>query len=110
MAARDNHVDRWIADRMGHILPSGIRRVSEMARTLTDPVNLSIGQPHFDVPSPVKEAAKAAIDAGFNSYTSTAGLPELRNKLQAEVDRRFGHRDREVFITSGSSGGLLLSL
>jgi aspartate aminotransferase/aminotransferase len=110
MPSSDKQVDRWIADRMRRIQPSGIRRVSEMARSLTDPVNLSIGQPHFDVPGPVKAAAKAAIDAGANSYTSTAGLPELRNKIQAEIDRRFRHNDREVLITSGSSGGLLLSL
>jgi aspartate aminotransferase/aminotransferase len=110
MASGDAHVDRWIADRMHHILPSGIRRVSEMARTLRDPVNLSIGQPHFDVPEPIKAAASAAIAAGYNSYTSTAGLPELRTRIQADLQKKYAHRDREVFITSGSSGGLLLAL
>jgi aspartate aminotransferase/aminotransferase len=95
---------------MRQIVPSGIRRVSELARGLTDPVNLSIGQPHFDVPLPIKDAAKAAIDAGHNSYTSTAGLPELRDKIHADLQKRYAHPDRDVFITSGSSGGLLLAL
>jgi aspartate aminotransferase/aminotransferase len=110
MTSGDMHVERWIADRMHHILPSGIRRVSEMAAKLTDPVNLSIGQPHFDVPEPIKAAACAAIAAGHNSYTGTAGLPELRSKIQVDLQSKYAHADRDVFITSGSSGGLLLAL
>ena len=70
--------DRWIADRMRHIESSGIRKVFELARSLKDPVNLSIGQPDFDVPEPIKAAAHAAIDRGANAYTVTQGIPELR--------------------------------
>jgi aspartate/methionine/tyrosine aminotransferase len=102
--------DRWIADRMSQIEASGIRKVFELARSLKDPVNLSIGQPHFDVPEPVKAAAHAAIDRGFNSYTVTQGIPELRDKIQADVDARYGHADRRVLITSGTSGALVLAL
>ena len=45
--------DRWIADRMSHIEASGIRKVFDLARTLKDSINLSIGQPDFDVPRPI---------------------------------------------------------
>ncbi len=100
----------WIADRMQHIESSGIRKVFELARSLKDPVNLSIGQPHFDVPEPIKAAAKNAIDRGHNGYTVTQGIPELRDKIQAEISARFSHPDREVFITSGTSGGLVVAL
>ena len=72
--------ERWIADRMKHIESSGIRKVFELARSLKDPVNLSIGQPDFDVPEPIKAAAHAAIDRGANAYTVTQGIPELRAK------------------------------
>src|SRR5216683_6796946 len=102
--------DRWIADRMHHIESSGIRKVFELARSLKDPVNLSIGQPDFDVPVPIKEAAKAAIDRGANAYTMTQGIPELRAKIGADVKTRYAHADREVMITSGTSGGLVLAL
>src|SRR5438128_12632798 len=98
--------DRWIAERMQHIDSSGIRTMFELARSLKDPVNLSIGQPHFDVPEPIKAAAKAAIDAGHNGYTLTQGIPELREKLLADARGRFPGQDREVVITSGTSGGL----
>ena len=45
--------DHWIADRMKQIEVSGIRKVFELAAHLKDPVNLSIGQPHFPVPASV---------------------------------------------------------
>jgi len=102
--------DRWIADRMSAIEVSGIRKVFELARSLKDPVNLSIGQPHFDVPDPVKRAAHDAIDRGHSGYTTTQGIAELRGKLQAEIQRCYHHADREVFVTSGTSGGLVLAL
>jgi aspartate/methionine/tyrosine aminotransferase len=100
----------WIADRMRAIEVSGIRKVFDLARSLKDPVNLSIGIPHFDVPQPVKEAAKRAIDAGRNAYTVTQGVPELRDKLRADVAARYKHPDRELVVTSGTSGGLVLAL
>jgi aspartate aminotransferase/aminotransferase len=103
-------VERWIADRMRIIQPSGIRRVAEMARDLKDPVNLSIGQPHFDVPESIRAAACDAIEGGNNAYTGTAGIPELREKILADVRKRYNHPDRDLFITSGSSGALLLAL
>jgi aspartate aminotransferase/aminotransferase len=100
----------WIADRMQHIESSGIRKVFELARSLKNPINLSIGQPHFDVPAPIKAAAIAAIERGENAYTVTQGIPELRAKIASDLRRRLGHADREVLVTSGTSGGLVLAL
>lgn len=100
--------DHWIADRMQYIESSGIRKVFELARSLKNPVNLSIGQPDFDVPEPIKAAARDAIDSGKNAYTVTQGIPELRDKIAADVQARYG--DRSVIITSGTSGGLVLAI
>ncbi|HEY2909189.1 MAG TPA: aminotransferase class I/II-fold pyridoxal phosphate-dependent enzyme, partial [Gemmataceae bacterium] len=105
--------DSWLAERTHHIEMSGIRKVFDLAKTLADPVNLSIGQPDFDVPEPIKAAAKAAIDAGQNGYTVTQGIPALREKLLADAKARFPHLDhsqRDVLVTSGTSGGLVLAL
>lgn len=110
MPETPHRFDRWIAERMHSIESSGIRKVFELARSLKDPVNLSIGQPHFDVPEPIKAAARAAIDRGPNAYTVTQGIPELRGKIAADVQKRYHHPDRELFITSGTSGGLVLAL
>jgi aspartate/methionine/tyrosine aminotransferase len=110
MSGSPSRHDRWIAERMHHIEASGIRKVFELARTIQDPVNLSIGQPHFDVPEPIKAAAIAAIERGANSYTLTQGIPELRARIQADVDARYRHADRQVLVTSGTSGALVLVL
>ncbi len=103
-------VSHWIADRSKAVEISGIRKVFELARSLKNPVNLSIGQPHFDVPESIKEAAKAAIDSGKNGYTVTQGIPELRERLMRDVRKTFNHPDRDLLITSGTSGGLMLAI
>src|ERR1700676_3422988 len=102
--------DHWIADRMRHIEARGIRKVLELARSLKDPVNLSIGQPDFDVPEPIKAAAHAAIDRGANGYTVSQGISELRSKIHQDIQKLYPNADRDVFVTSGTSGGLLLAL
>jgi len=103
-------LDHWLADRTKRIELSGIRKIFELGKGLKDPVNLSIGQPHFDVPEPIKVAAKSAIDRGDNGYTVTQGIPELRTKLAAEVNGRLPGQNREVLVTAGTSGALMLAL
>ncbi len=100
----------WIAKRTLAFDSSGIRRVFELAATLKNPINLSIGQPDFDVPAPIKKACVDAIDQGKNAYSPTQGIGPLRERLQADIDRKFQHPDRKVFVSSGTSGGLVLSM
>src|SRR6516225_1423412 len=95
---------------MKHIDASGIRKAFDMSKAMKDPINLSFGLPDFDVAGPVKAAAIEAIQSGKNQYTVTQGIPELRDKLQAAVDVHFKHADRQVLVTSGTAGGLLLAL
>jgi aspartate aminotransferase len=102
--------DHWIADRMHLIDASGIRKVFDLAANMKDPINLSIGQPHFDTPEPIKQALFQAVNSGKNAYSQTQGIAPLLQKLQGRVDAEFGHPDRKVFVTSGTSGGLMLAL
>lgn len=101
---------RWLADRMRVFDASGIRKVFELGANLSDPINLSIGQPDFDVPEPVRQAAIEAIQSRKNTYALSQGLPELREKLQAQIQGQYGHSEREVMITCGTSGGLVLAM
>ena len=98
-----------IADRMGMIDSSGIRKVFDLGKTLKNPINLSIGQPDFDVPEPVKASAMHAIETGHNKYTVTQGIPELRSAVLKVEKKRCGISHDSVLITSGVSGGLLLA-
>jgi aspartate aminotransferase/aminotransferase len=98
-----------LAKRVQEVDASGIRKVFDLAQNLKDPVNLSIGQPDFDVADPIKEEAKAWIDRGFNKYTVTQGIAELREKVR-QMYLTDGIDPGEVFITSGTSGGILLAI
>lgn len=98
-----------IADRMKFIDSSGIRKVFDLARHMKDPVNLSIGQPDFDVPEEIKHQAIEAIQGGFNRYTLTQGIDELREAVQKKLKSERGFLAEDVLITSGVSGGIFLA-
>lgn len=100
----------WIADRTNRFDSSGIRKMFDLAAKIKNPINLSIGQPDFDVPPPIKAALIRAIEEGKNGYSPTQGIALLQKKLQSEIDQQFGHSDRQVFVCSGTSGGLFLSM
>ncbi|MDP8263516.1 MAG: pyridoxal phosphate-dependent aminotransferase [Candidatus Ancaeobacter aquaticus] len=96
------------AERMKKIDSSGIRKVFELAKNMKDPINLSIGQPDFDVPDILKNEAVKAIESGFNKYTVTQGIDPLRKNVEKELDKK-GIFYESSLITSGVSGGLLLA-
>ena len=98
-----------LAERVRAFDSSGIRKVFDLAQQLEAPINLSIGQPDFDVPNPVKAEAKHWLDAGFNKYTLTQGIPELRDRVRAKYETQ-GIQVGDVVITSGVSGGIMLAL
>lgn len=100
----------WIAHRTTTFDSSGIRRVFDLAANLKDPINLSIGQPDFDVPEAIRDAAVEAIRGGKNAYSPTQGIGPLREALAREVAADYAHNDRDVFVCSGTSGGLVLTM
>ncbi len=114
-------IDRLISDRAKRIDASGIRRVFELGARLKDPINLSIGQPDFPVPEPIKLAAIKAIRNNQNGYTQTQGIAPLREKivehLKADVGwdvdpRPLAAADASrpgVMVASGTSGALMLA-
>lgn len=100
--------DRLLADRLRGIEPSGIRKIFDRVPQAKNPINLTMGEPDFDVPDPIKEAASQAMQRGYNKYTPTQGIPPLRQAV-ADYLRSRGIPFEEVMITAGVSGGLVLS-
>ena len=88
---------------------SGIRKVFDLAQKMQNPVNLSIGQPDFDVPEEIKTEAIKAIEDGKNKYTVTQGIPELRELLLKRLQKERGVHAEGIVITSGVSGALTLA-
>jgi aspartate/methionine/tyrosine aminotransferase len=99
----------FVSARSRSVDASGIRKVFDLAAKLSDPINLSIGQPDFPVPPPVREAAIEAIRLNHSGYTLTQGIPALRERIQADLRAEFGV-SLPVLVTSGVSGGILLAL
>lgn len=104
-----------ISRRASTINGSGIRRVFDLGAKLKDPVNLSIGQPDFPVPTAIKQAAIRAIDADRNGYTLTQGIAPLLDRIGSYCHRDLGwdfdgpDSPSRVMITSGTSGAILLA-
>lgn len=106
----NTNVQSWLAKRTLAFDSSGIRKVFALAASMKNPINLSIGQPDFDVPAPIRAAACEAIQSAKNAYSPTQGVAPLLSRIGADVQERFGHEDRSVFISSGTSGGLVLAM
>lgn len=114
---RVRDVDDLISDRARGIDASGIRRIWELGATLKRPINLSIGQPDFPVPDPIKTATIDAIRGDRNGYTPTGGAPDLRRAIARHLQRDVGWdcgdsaatAGPELLVTAGTSGGLLLA-
>ena len=88
-----------------------LERACALERQGKNVVHLQIGEPDFDTPEPVKQAAIKAIQDGRTHYTHSLGLPALREAICAYYQRTYGvavHPDR-VIITSGTSPAMLLT-
>lgn len=107
-------VRRLVTDRALAVDASGIRRIFQLGAQIENPINLSIGQPDFPVPEPIKRAAIEAIENDYNGYTQTQGIAPLRDKLTqwlaTDLGWSFGSAgDPELLVTSGTSGALFLA-
>ena len=99
--------------RIQLIRSSGIRKLFDLARTMSGVISLGIGEPDFDTPQHIREAAKRALDAGYTRYTPNAGFPDLREALSAKVVQVNGldYTPQEVLVSGGGcTGALLLAL
>lgn len=102
-----------IASHVRDIPKSGIRDFFDIVSTMKDVISLGIGEPDFDTPWHVREAAIASLEHGATSYTSNLGLIELRRALAAYVGRTFGvsyDPASEILVTVGVSEALDLAL
>tara|TARA_B100000427_G_scaffold284229_1_gene256976 strand:+ start:4168 stop:5334 length:1167 start_codon:yes stop_codon:yes gene_type:complete len=80
-----------IADRISRIQPSitleMTAKAAELKQAGVDVVNLSVGEPDFDTPINIKEAAHSAIKRGMTKYTAGSGIPELKNAIIDKLKR-----------------------
>lgn len=92
--------------RVADIDISGIRKMFEGAGP--NSINLGLGQPDFDTPQNVKDAAISAINEGFTGYTQGTGIPELREAISNSTS--FVSNPDEVIVTAGASEALHIAM
>jgi len=101
-----------IAKRMNLIKPSGTIAMAEKAREMERSgrkiYHMEVGEPDFDTPEHIKEAAFEAIKTGFTHYTSSKGIMELREAISKDLERRKVEADpeREIIMTPGAKHAL----
>jgi aspartate/methionine/tyrosine aminotransferase len=107
---------RRVAARMNTIGTEGAFAVSARARALEAQgrpmIHLQIGEPDFDTPAHVREAAKRALDEGATHYAPFPGIPDLRKAIAEDVTRRKGFPadPSQVFVTVGGKGVMLYAI
>ncbi len=83
-----------LSQRIQRLEESATIKMSRMARELRDKghdvISLSLGEPDFDTPQHIKDAAKRALDEGYTKYTPVPGLPQLRKAIQTKFKRDNG--------------------
>ena len=105
-----------IAARMDTIGTESAFEVTARARALEAQgrsiVHLQLGEPDFDTPANVREAAKGALDAGATHYPPFAGIPALREAIAADASARKGFpvEPFQVFVTVGGKGVMLYAI
>jgi len=102
----------FIADNLARIKPSPTIAISTLAGALkadgVDVISLAAGEPDFDTPNNIKNAAKAAIDAGKTKYTAPDGIPELKQAVCAKFKRENGLDYTPAQITVSTGGKQVL--
>ena len=97
-----------LSDRLNRLSPSATLAMSqksgEMKAQGIDVINLSVGEPDFNTPDHIKDAAKKAVDENYSRYSPVPGYPELRkaivDKLQKENNLEYGLN--EVLVSNGA--------
>lgn len=103
----------YLSPVVREIQPSGIRRFFDLVSGNKDIITLGVGEPDFITPWHVREACVYSLERGFTSYTSNAGMPELREAtaeyLYNSYDLKYDPKE-EMIVTVGGSEAIDLAL
>lgn len=100
-----------LSKKMAGMKPSGIRKIHDLAATLTDVISLGLGEPDFTTPLPIIEAGIRSLRAGETHYTANLGKIELRRAIAANLEHLYGVKydpASEIIVTVGVSEALSL--
>jgi aspartate/methionine/tyrosine aminotransferase len=102
-------IEKAFASRTHEVEWSGIRIMFALADEIADVVNLGIGQPDFDTPAFIQEAAKTAMDEGYTRYPPAKGFADLRQAIAEKLKTENGidaDPESEIFVSVGAMQGI----
>ncbi|WP_240732963.1 aminotransferase class I/II-fold pyridoxal phosphate-dependent enzyme [Jeotgalibacillus sp. S-D1] len=102
-----------INDNVKELQLSGIRQFFNRIQHIEGMISLTIGQPDFDTPQHIKNAAIKAINENYTSYTHNAGFIELRQAISKFMEVKYGlnyNPETEIIVTNGASQAIDTSL
>jgi len=105
-------MSRFLSQRVRSFPYSGIREIFDLAAKMKNVIHFEIGEPDFNTPLAIVEAAFRGAKAGMTHYTASAGLKELRERLAEKLKNEIGvlfHPD-EIVVTAGGMEALLLTM
>ncbi|MBQ4022468.1 MAG: pyridoxal phosphate-dependent aminotransferase [Prevotella sp.] len=97
-----------LSNRLNRLAPSATlamsQKSSEMKAQGIDVINMSVGEPDFNTPDHIKEAAKEAVDNNYSRYSPVPGYPELRKAIVAKLRNENGldYADGEILVSNGA--------
>ncbi len=97
-----------LSDRLNRLAPSATlamsQKSSEMKAQGVDVINMSVGEPDFNTPEHIKEAAKKAVDNNFSKYSPVPGYPDLRKAIARKLKTENGldYRPEEILVGNGA--------
>ncbi len=98
-----------LSNTIVNIKPSGIRKFFDIAAEMDDVISLGVGEPDFDTPWHVRDEGIYSLEKGRTSYTSNAGLKELKEEISKFLQRRYDltyDPVKEMIVTVGGSEGI----
>ena len=105
--------DKLIAKKCKEMKPSGIRKFFDLAAQMEDVISLGVGEPDFQTPWNVRQAAVTALEKGKTKYTANAGIVELREAVSRNIHKNTGvdyDPKNEIIVTVGGSEGIDISI
>lgn len=97
-----------LSDRLNRLTPSATLAMSQKSSELkaqgVDVINMSVGEPDFNTPETIKEAAKKAIDENYSKYSPVAGYPALRNAIAIKLkkENNLKYTTNQITVSNGA--------
>lgn len=104
---------KLISKKCIEMKPSGIRKFFDLAAAREGVISLGVGEPDFQTPWNVREAAISALEKGKTKYTANSGLAELRAAIAGYIEKEQGvsyEPEHEVVVTVGGSEGIDIAI